>query len=130
MALDTLSPADGWDVSAHAEAVATLTDLDDATRILVWCDDGCVDCRAQLPDFAAALEAAGIGDERLAVYPVDRLPEGRKEGPLVEEYGITLIPTVVVERDGRRLARYEEGPPPIAESLAEQLGPTDRPDIG
>lgn len=124
MPLETLTPASSWDRGAHADAVDALADLDGEARILLWCDDGCVDCRAQLPPFAAALGAAGVRD-RVTAYPVERLPEGEKRGPRVEEYGITLIPTVVIERGGRTLARYEEGPPPIVEALAEQLAAVD-----
>ena len=41
---------------------------------------------------------------------------------LEEEYGIELIPTVIVERDGEEVARFVESEDrPIAEYLAAQL---------
>lgn len=121
MTLETFAPAPDWSPAAHRTAVDALASLGGADRVLVWCDDGCSDCRALLPDFAAALEAAGI-EGRVTAYAVERLPEGEKRGPKVDEYGIERIPTVVIERYGTQIARFEEGDGgPIAESLARQL---------
>lgn len=129
MTLETLTPAADWSPAAHASTVETLAGLDDRYRLLVWCDDGCGDCRALLPEFAAALEAAGVPDERIVEYEVERLPEGEKRGPKVEAYGIERIPTVVVERDGEPVARFEEGDVgPIAGSIAGQLAEGGTPD--
>ena len=56
----------------------------------------------------AALAAAGVPDDRIEAYPVTKGPNG-KEGELVDEYGIELIPTVVVESpDGEEVARFVE----------------------
>ena len=122
MTLETLTPAADWSPAAHREAVEALGRLGDGDEVLVWCDDGCGDCRALLPGFAAALEAAGVPDAALTTHAVERLPEGEKRGPRVGEYGIERIPTVVVERDGEELARFVEGDVgPIADNLAGQL---------
>jgi hypothetical protein len=53
---------------------------------------------------------------------VTKGPDG-KEGELVDEYGIELIPTVVVESsEGDELARFvEDEEVSIAEFLAERL---------
>jgi hypothetical protein len=75
-----------------------------------------------LPDFAAALDAAGVPDERIEEYAVDQ----DKQGPGVKEYGIEYIPTVVVERDGEELARFVESEPvPAAVYLADQVASAD-----
>ncbi|MFB6353025.1 MAG: thioredoxin [Halobacteriales archaeon] len=125
MPLATLRPAPDFEPAAHADAVEALAALGADDRLLVWCDDGCPDCQALLPDFGAAIEAAGAG-ELVTAYPVERLPEGEKRGPQVEAYGVERIPTVVVERDGIEVARYVEGDGgPIADSLATQLGRAD-----
>jgi len=129
MTLATLTPADDWDPDAHADAVAALAALGPDDRLLLWCDDGCKDCRALLPGFAAALDAAGVPDDRVVQYEVERLPEGRKRGPQVEAYGVERIPTVVVERDGVEVARYVEGDGgAIAEALAEALAGAEAAD--
>lgn len=127
MTLETLTPDPAWDAHAHAGAVDALASLRPSDRILVWCDDGCGDCQALLPAFAAALEAANVVDA-VVQYPVERLPEGEKRGPKVDEYGIKRIPTVVVERGDVEIARFVEGDEgPILEGLARQLGPVERP---
>lgn len=122
MALSTMEPNPVWNADAHEETVTILSEWTDSATFLVWGDDGCKDCRGQLPDFAAALDAAGVPDERIVHYEVERLADGGKRGPRVAEYGIELIPTVVVERDGTEVARFvESAPVSIAESIADQL---------
>ena len=118
--LETMSPNPAWDADAYEDTVETWRRLSDDVTVKVWGGDWCGDCRGQLPDFAAALEAAGVED--IEHYPVERV-DGEKQGPGVEEYGIELIPTVVVEDAERaELARFvEEEDRPIAVWLAERL---------
>ncbi|WP_416839835.1 thioredoxin family protein [Haloferax sp. DFSO52] len=118
--LETMQPNPAWDAASYEDAVATLG-VDDYT-FKVWGGDWCGDCRRQLPDFAAALDAAGVAPENIEHYPVEKADDGSKIGPLVDEYGIEFIPTVVVEKDGDELARFvEEEAVPIAVFLADQL---------
>ena len=120
MTLDTMEPTPTWDDEAYAETVDTLAAHDDLTY-KVWGGDWCKDCRAVLPDFAAALDAAGVPEDRIEHYPVER-EDGEKVGPRVDEYGIDLIPTIVVERDSEAVARFvEDGDRPAAVLVAEQL---------
>lgn len=117
MALETMAPNPVWDADAHEDTVSILRDHDVVTYT-IWGGDWCKDCRSQLPDFGAALDAAGVEDDRIEHVAVDR----DKQGPGVEEYDIEYIPTIVVERDGEEIARFvesEELPP--AAYLAEQL---------
>jgi thioredoxin 1 len=121
--LETMRPNPAWDAESYADAVDALAALPDAAVVKVWGGDWCKDCRKQLPDFGAALDAAGITGDRVEHYPVEKLDDGSKAGPLVEAYDIELIPTVVVESgDDEELARFvEEEPVPIAVHLARQL---------
>jgi len=64
----------------------------------IWGGDWCKDCRALLPDFGAALEAAAVPDERIEESSLDQ----DKQGPGVDEYDIEYIPTIVVENDEGR----------------------------
>ncbi|WP_211311412.1 TlpA family protein disulfide reductase [Halarchaeum salinum] len=118
--LETMEPNPAWDAEAYEATVEAWRRVADDVTVKVWGGDWCGDCRGQLPDFAAALEAAGVDD--VEHYPVER-EDGEKYGPGVEEYGIELIPTVVVEdADGNELARFvEEEDRPIAVWLAERL---------
>jgi thiol-disulfide isomerase/thioredoxin len=119
MTLSTMEPNPAWDADSYPAVLDAFESLDDDATVHVWGADWCGDCRSQLPDLAAALDAAGIDPE---TYPVERDDDG-KRGPKVEAYGVTLIPTVVVERgDGEELARFEEEERlPPAQHLAEEL---------
>ena len=120
MKLETMEPNSSWDPVAYQDAVDTLGEEEYVFK--VWGGDWCKDCRSQLPDFAAALEAAGVPDTNVEHYPVEKEDDGSKTGPGVEEYDVELIPTVVVELDGEEVARFvEEEDLPIAVYLAEQL---------
>jgi len=118
MALTTLEPNPAWAPEAYTETVETLETYGDELVFKVWGGDWCKDCRAQLPDFGAALEAAGVPEERIEHYELDQ----DKQGPGVAEYGIEYIPTVVVERDGEEVVRFvEEESVPIAVWIATRL---------
>jgi thiol-disulfide isomerase/thioredoxin len=120
-----MDPDPVFDEEAFADTVETLAEHDDL-RYLVWGGDWCGDCRSQLPQFGAALAAAGVSDDRIEEYPTEKADDGSKTGPRVAEYGIEYIPTVVVERDTddgvEEVARFvEEEPVPIPVYLAEQI---------
>jgi thiol-disulfide isomerase/thioredoxin len=118
--LETMEPNPAWDAASYEDVVDTLGR--EGLVYKVWGGDWCPDCRGQLPDFAAALAAAEVPGDRIEHYPVEKAEDGSKVGPRVEEYGIEYIPTVVVERDGRELARFvEDAPVSIAEYLAREL---------
>jgi thioredoxin 1 len=118
MALETLEPNPVWTAGAHSDTVDILEAYADDLVFKVWGGDWCKDCRSQLPDFGAALDAADIPEENIEHYEVDQ----DKQGPGVDEYGIEYIPTVVVEKDGEAVARFvEEEAVPIAVYLADEL---------
>ncbi|MBX0296509.1 thioredoxin [Haloarcula nitratireducens] len=120
--LETLKPNPVWVEDAYDDTVDALRKRKDELEYHIWGGDWCIDCRAQLPDFGAALEAAGIPEERVHQYPVGREDDGSKLWPKVEAYKIELIPTVIVERDDEEVARFvEEEPIPIAVHLVDQL---------
>ena len=122
MKLETMEPNPVWTEEAYAESVDVLGKLRDELTYKVWGGDWCIDCRSQLPDFAAALAAADVPESRIEHYPVEKEEDGSKTGPAVEEYGIELIPTVVVERNGEEVARFvEDEPVPIVVYLAREL---------
>ncbi|MFB6070499.1 MAG: hypothetical protein ABEJ76_05690 [Halanaeroarchaeum sp.] len=116
--MESMRPNPDWDPDAHPEVVDAFADLDDDVVFRVWGADWCPDTRQALPDFAAALAAAGVGGDRIEAVEVDE----DKAGPGTDAYGIELIPTVVVERDDEELARFVESEPvPVAEYLAGRL---------
>jgi len=117
MALNTMEPNPVWAADAHADTVDTLAEHSGLVYN-VWGGDWCKDCRAQLPDFSAALEEARVPEENIVHHELDE----DKQGPGVEEYGIEYIPTVVVEHRGEEVARFvEEESVPIATYLARRI---------
>lgn len=139
MTLETMRPNPTWDPKAHEAELAPFRRHAEDLTVRVWGGDWCGDCRATLPDLGAAFDAAGIPEERIHEYPVEKHEDGSKEGPKVEEYGIEYIPTVVVERsstgsqnssssgdvierEGKEVARFvEKESIPAVAFLAEQL---------
>jgi thiol-disulfide isomerase/thioredoxin len=128
--LETMAPNPVWDAGAYEDTVATLDRFADCT-FKIWGGDWCVDCRSQLPDFGAALDASDVPDANVEHYPVEKAEDGSKVGPKVAAYDIEYIPTVVVERpdgdaeddrDGEELTRFVEAADvPIAVYLAQRL---------
>ncbi|WP_224268985.1 TlpA family protein disulfide reductase [Haloprofundus salinisoli] len=120
MELNTMEPNPTWSPAAYEDAVEALGR--DGLTFKIWGGDWCKDCRQQLPDFAAALREAGVPEERIEQFPVEKEDDGSKIGPQVEEYDIEYIPTVVVERDGEEITRYvEDEPIPATAYLGERL---------
>ena len=118
--LETMQPTPAFDSAAFGDEISVLAS--DEVQIHVWGGDWCSDCRRQLPDFAAALQAADISPSRVHNHPVEKDAAWNKTGPLVDRYNIEYIPTVVVEQDGAELARFvESAPVPIVVHLAEAL---------
>lgn len=118
--LSTMEPDPAWDGASHEETVETLGR--EGLTFRIWGGDWCPDCRQQLPQFAAALDAAGVPDDRIHAYAVER-ENGEKVGEGLEEYGVELIPTVIVEdADGEEIVRFvEEERKPIAAFLADEI---------
>ena len=118
MALETLEPNPVWVADAYADTVDVLEQYRDDVVYKVWGGDWCKDCRSQLPDFGAALDAADVPEDHIEHHEVDE----DKQGPGVEEYDIEYIPTIVVEYDGEEVARFvEEESVPIAVYIADEL---------
>ena len=105
MSLETMRPTPTWDAASYEETVARLAAHRDELTYKIWGGDWCKDCRALLPDFGAALEAAAVPDERIEEFALDQ----DKQGPEVDAYDVEYIPTIVVERDdGEEVARFVE----------------------
>ena len=57
-------------------------------------------------------EAMGVADDRVELVAVDRVAEALKQSPDREERGLEIyrVPTLIVERGGREIARLVEHP--------------------
>jgi thiol-disulfide isomerase/thioredoxin len=121
MPLETMEPNPVWVEDAYAETVDVFEAYGEDLVFRVWGGDWCKDCRSQLPDFGAALDAAEVPEDNVVHYELDQ----DKQGPGVEEYDIEYIPTVVVESNGEEIARFvEEESVPISVYLADEIEAT------
>jgi thioredoxin 1 len=121
MPLETMEPNPVWVEDAYAETVDVFEAYGEDLVFRVWGGDWCKDCRSQLPDFGAALDAAEVPEDNVVHYELDQ----DKQGPGVEEYDIEYIPTVVVESNGEEIARFvEEEAVPISVYLADEIEAT------
>jgi thiol-disulfide isomerase/thioredoxin len=128
--LTTMEPNPVWDEDSYPDTVDTLAEHADDLVYKVWGGDWCKDCRGQLPDFAAALKAAGVPEAHIEHYPTEKEDDGSKTGPGVEEYGIEYIPTVVVERVSRSDTNGASGEEPRgqdSEEIVRFVESEDRP---
>lgn len=122
MSMESMEPDPDWDAAAHEDVVEAFAALGDDVTITVWGADWCPDTRQALPAFAAALEAADLDWDHVEQVSVDKDKNGRG----TEEYGIELIPSIVIERDGEEIARFvEEEDVPAAVYLASQFADVD-----
>ncbi|WP_132060379.1 thioredoxin family protein [Halorussus amylolyticus] len=120
--METTRPSQTWDAEAHSEVVSAIESGIGEVTYKVWGADWCGDCRAVMPDFFAALDAAGVPDDEIETYEVDE----NKHGEGTDEYDVTLIPTIIVERDGEEIARFEESEDvPAATYVADRLLESD-----
>jgi thiol-disulfide isomerase/thioredoxin len=118
MSLETMEPNPVWVEDAYAETVDVFASYGEELTFRVFGGDWCKDCRAQLPDFGAALTAAEVPTENVVHHELDE----DKRGPGVEEHGVEYIPTVVVEHGGEEIVRFvEEEAVPIAVYLADEI---------
>lgn len=67
-----------------------------------WCDD----TRFILPKFFMLQEKAGIAENRISIFGVDRNKE--TIGNLASALNITNVPTIIVMKDGKELGRVVE----------------------
>lgn len=116
--LSTMDPDAGTDIDPGVAAALGA----DGLTYKVWGGDWCPDCTGQLPEFAAALDAAGVSAGRIEQYPVEKV-DGEKEGPGMDEYGVEYIPTVIVfDGEGEEIARFvESADTDIATFLGREL---------
>lgn len=116
--MEVTRPDPTWDAKSHEETVDVFANLNENTHFKVWAADWCGDARRELPSFFAALDAADIPEDRIEIYELDR----DKNGELVDDYDVQYIATIVVVRDGKELARFEEQADlPAAQAIAGQL---------
>ena len=67
-----------------------------------WCDD----TKQLLPQFYSLFDAAGLDENRITLLGVDRNKKSTQN--LSEAFNITLVPTIIVMKNGKEVARIVE----------------------
>ncbi len=102
--MEAMEPNPAFDPESYPDVIEAFDSLGEDAHVLVWGADWCKDTRQELPDFAATLEATALGEDQVEIIEVDR----DKQGPKVDVYNVSHIPTIVVEVEGDEVARFEE----------------------
>lgn len=82
------------------------------TTFLVFFGTWCGDSRREVPRLLKLFGAMGVPDANVELVALDRTDEALKQSPTHEERGreIYRVPTVIVQRGGKEIARLVEHP--------------------
>ncbi|HXG65382.1 MAG TPA: thioredoxin family protein [Blastocatellia bacterium] len=105
------------DYEPNAEAVAALKAVDKDTQLTLLYGTWCGDSKNYVPKLLKALKAAG--NNRLKVRLIGVKSNFQEPEDAIQPRGITNVPTVLVERDGREIGRIVETP--AAGTIEEDL---------
>jgi thiol-disulfide isomerase/thioredoxin len=97
---DTVQPAD--------EFVQMIKQVKNDVEVLVFFGTWCGDSKREVPRFLKVADGAGIGNEKITLYGLDRTkksPDG-----LTAQYGIERVPTFVFLKGGKEIGRITEYP--------------------
>ncbi len=88
---------------------ATLSALESAkskVQYVVFGGTWCEDTQFILPRFFKLQEMAGVPDDRITFFGVNR--EKHSLGHIAEAFGIVNVPTIIVMKDGKEIGRVVE----------------------
>jgi len=97
---DTVQPAD--------EFVQMIKQVKSNVDVMVFFGTWCSDSKRDVPRFLKLADSAGIGNERITLYGLDRTK--RSPDGLTETYGIERVPTIIFLKEGREIGRITENP--------------------
>lgn len=90
----------------NADAVAGLKKNADSIQLLVFMGTWCEDSHVVIPKFYSILEAAGYPEDKVTLIGVDR--QKKTYSHLAEALNITLVPTIMVMKNGKEIGRVIE----------------------
>ncbi|MCB9080719.1 MAG: thioredoxin family protein [Lewinellaceae bacterium] len=111
-------PATYQEYTVDANRLASLNweGVDIVMFLGTWCSDS----QANVPPFYKILDQVKFPEDKLTVYALDR--EKAMPGPEEEQFDVTLVPTIIVRRNGQELGRIIEYPETTLErDLAKML---------
>jgi len=95
------------DYSPKEKAMQALDGLKDY-QLVVFLGTWCEDSHRMIPQLYKVLQAAHYPMESLSLNALDRDKQGKDD--IASRYKITLVPTVVVLKDGKEMGRITEIP--------------------
>lgn len=92
--------------SPDAKAVASLHALEQPTDIVVFFGSWCSHCEQEVPKLVRVLQDANNQKLRVKFHGVP--PPGEGEDRVADREGVRALPTLIVRRDGKELARMTD----------------------
>ncbi len=92
--------------SPNADVVKQYAAAKDSVSFVVFGGTWCDDTKHLLPNFIATADAAGIPANHLTLIGVDR--DKKTLFNLSEAFNVTLVPTIIVMKNGREIGRVVE----------------------
>jgi thiol-disulfide isomerase/thioredoxin len=101
------------DYAPNPEVVASLREVSgEGVELTIFFGSWCDDSQREVPRLLKVLDALGFPEARRTLVAVDHVDEAYKISPSGEEKGMEIyrMPTIVVSRDSREVARIVEHP--------------------
>jgi len=95
-------------VQVEQQFVPMLRIVQDSVSTLIFLGTWCVDSRREVPRFLKAADAAGIPQERIKLYALDRTK--KSDDGLTDQYQIERVPTFIFLKRGEEIGRITEVP--------------------
>lgn len=92
--------------TTNADVVKQYAAAKDSVSFFVFGGTWCEDTKHLLPNFMATTDAAGIPANRITLVGVDR--EKKTLFNLSEVFNVTLVPTIIVLKNGKEIGRVVE----------------------
>lgn len=90
----------------NADVVKQYAAAKDSVSFIVFGGTWCDDTKHLLPNFMATTDAAGVAASHLTLIGVDR--NKKTLFNLSEAFNVTLVPTIIVMKNGREIGRVVE----------------------
>lgn len=95
-------------VQVEQQFVPMIKSVEDSVSTLVFLGTWCPDSRREVPRFLRVADDAGIPQERIRLYAIDRTK--KSDDGLTEKYRIERIPTFIFLKHGEEIGRITEAP--------------------
>ena len=91
---------------ARPDAIQNIRKQSDSIEIVAFMGTWCEDSHFIIPQLIALLDSAGFPKEKFSLVGVDR--NKKTVGRLSEALNVTLVPTILIFRNGKELGRVVE----------------------